>query len=321
MQTTSVSDYMLSYRAPEAALTTARAPRLWITGLSSLTVVLALIATLAGILTGFGQHHRTYLSLRGATVTLQGGGLYGYESLSGASQAIGQDLVTLFVATPLLVVATVLALRGSVRGLVLRAGVLMYFTYTYMLMAFGGAYNPLFLVYIALYSSSLFAFILSLLAIDPARLQARFSGRFARVPVGWALIGFASLLGLMWLGRIVPSLASGAVPPGLDSYSTLFVQAGDLGLLVPLFVLSGVLLLRRHPTGYLLAAVMLVKGATFGLALVAMIVAMDLLGAGFVVVEAAFFTTLAVVLTGFAVHCAACLPRMPERMDRPRIAS
>jgi hypothetical protein len=47
------------------------------------------------------------------------------------------------------------------------------------------------------------------------------------------------------------------------------VQAGDLGLVVPLAILSGALLLRRRPVGYLLASVLLVKGATFGLALVA----------------------------------------------------
>jgi hypothetical protein len=312
---------MLSYRARETELTTARVPRMWITGLSALTALLAVVATLSGILTGFGQHHRAFLSLHGQTITIQGGGLYGYESLAGASQAIGQDMVTLLAAIPLLLIATLLALRGSVRGLVLRAGALLYFTYTYMLMAFGGAYNPLFLVYVAVFSASLFALILSLLAIDPTRLRARFSGRFARRPVAWTMIGFASLLTLMWLGRIVPNLAAGTPPPGLESYSTLFVQAGDLGIVVPLAFLSGVLLLRRSPTGFLLAGVMLVKGATFGLALIGMIVAMAALGAEVVVFEAVFFTTLAIVLTGFAVHYIACLPRIPRQESRDQIAS
>ena len=95
--------------------------------------MLSLVATLAGILTGFGQHHHTFLTLRGETVTIQGGGLYGDESISMAAQAIGQDMVTLAVAIPLLVIATLLVRNGSVRGLVLRAGILLYFTYTYML--------------------------------------------------------------------------------------------------------------------------------------------------------------------------------------------
>jgi hypothetical protein len=294
---------------------------MWITGLSALIGALALVATLSGILTGFGQHHRTFLSLRGETITIQGGGLYGYESVSGASQAIGQDFVTLMIAIPLLVLATTLALRGSVRGLVLRAGALLYFTYTYLLMAFGGAYNPLFLVYVALFSASLFAFVLSVLAIDPGQLRARVSGRFARRPVAWTLIGFASLLTVLWLGRILPSLFGTAPPSGLESYSTLFVQAGDLGIVVPLCVLSGILLLRRSATGFMLTGVMLVKGATLGLALIGMMIAMKLLGVQVVAVEAVFFTILAVVVTGFAVHYIACLPRLPKPESRVQIAS
>jgi hypothetical protein len=321
MQSTTVRKYILSYRSRETGLARAVAPWAWITGLSAIVMLLSLAATLAGILTGFGQQHHTFVTLRGETVTMQGGGLYGNESLSGASQAIGQDFVTLAVAIPLLVIATVLARNGSVRGLVLRAGVLLYFTYTYMLLAFGGAYNQLFLVYVAVYSAGLFAFILSVLAIDPTRLRARLSGRFRRTLVGWTLVGFAVLLALMWLGRIVPALASGTPPPGLESYGTLFVQAGDLGILVPLTTLSGVLLLMRKPAGFLLAGVMVVKGATFGLALMGMIVAMAALGAGFVAGEAAFFTALAIALTACALHYIACLPRVPGPIGSEELAS
>lgn len=40
----------------------------------------------------------------------------------------------------------------------------------------------------------------------------------------------------------------------------------DLGLIVPLAILSGILLLRRSPWGYLLASVTPLKGVTLGLA-------------------------------------------------------
>jgi hypothetical protein len=177
----------------------------------------------------------------------------------------------------------------------LQAGALWYFAYTYLLMAFGGAYNPLFLVYVALYSASLCAFILSVLAFDIARLPMRFSPRFARRTIAWLLICFGALLTLLWLSRIVPALATVASPAGLESYSTLFVQAGNLGLVVPLAILSGALLLKRHPFGYLLASVMLVKGAAFGLALVAMIISMVVSGVAIALVEVVFFVTVAVV--------------------------
>jgi hypothetical protein len=288
------------------------AVRPWITGLSLLISALALVATVTGIVTASGAQHTTFLSLRGETVSVQGGGLYAYDSVSGAAQAIGQDWVTLLVGVPLLLIATYLASRGALRWKLLQAGVLWYFAYTYLLMAFGGAYNQLFLVYVVLYSASIFAFLLSLHAIDVGSLPGRFSPHFARHAIAWLVVGIGALLALLWLGRIVPALLTGAVPFGLESYSTLFVQAGDLGLVVPLAVVSGVLLLRRRPVGYLLASVVLVKGATLGLALMAMIFSLAAAGVAIATVEVAFFATVALVCCVGTLHLIRSVPGRPE---------
>lgn len=289
----------------------------WIGGLSILVCLLALVATTTGIVTAVGVQHRAFVSLRGEMVELQGGGLYAHESVSGAAQAIGQDIVTLLIAIPLLLAATYLASRGSLRGRLLQAGGLWYFTYTYLLMAFGAAYNQLFLDYVALYSVGLCAFILSLLAIDVKRLPARVSPHFARRAVAWLVIGFGGMLGLLWLGRLVPAIIAGTTPAGLESYSTLFVQAGDLGLVVPLAILTGGLLLRRHPVGYLLAGVLLVKGGTFGLALIAMMCAMATAGVAIAPVEVVFFTMLTLLCVAGTIHLFTCL----QGRDVPRRVS
>ena len=300
MSTTLKPEQRIVFSTPPHPITNAgpvglRISRRWITGLSLLISALALVATTVGIFTATGVVHSTFTSLRGESIAMQGGGLYAHESVSGAAQAIGQDYVTLLVGIPLLLIATYLAMRGSLRGKILQAGALWYFGYTYLLMAFGGAYNQLFLVYVALYSASVFAFVLSLLSIDVVDLPTQFAPRFARRAIAWLVIGFGALLALLWLGRIVPALVGGTVPPGLESYSTLFVQVGDLGLVVPLAILTGVLLLRQHPAGYLLAGVLLVKGATFGLALIAMMLSMAAAGVAIVPVEAAFFVTVALI--------------------------
>jgi hypothetical protein len=272
---------------------------------------LALLAAAAGVLTASGAQHTTFLSLHGETIWIQGGGLYAYESVSGAAQAIGQDWITLLVAVPLLLIATYLAWRGPLRWKLLQSGILWYFAYTYLLMAFGGAYNSLFLVYVALYSVSIFALLLSLHAIDVGSLPSTFSPHFARRTIAWLVIGIGALLALLWLGRIVPTLLTGAAPFGLESYSTLFVQAGDLGLVVPLAIVSGVLLLRRRPLGYLLASVVLVKGATLGLALVAMIFSQAAAGVAIAPVEVVFFATVALVCCAGTLHLIRSLPSRP----------
>jgi hypothetical protein len=261
-----------------------------------LIALLAAIATSTGILTAGGPH-RTFLSLRGESVPIQGGGLYSHESVSGAAQAIGQDWVTLVVAVPLLLLATYLAASGSFRSQLLRIGVLWYFAYTYLIMAFGAAYNQLFLVYVALYSASLFALVLSVLSIDVAGLPGHLQ-TLARRAIAWLMIGIGGALLLMWLGRIVPPMISGGTPFGLESYSTLFVQAADVGLAVPLAVVGGLLLLRRHPMGYLLAVAVLVKGTTLGLALIAMVIAMLAAGVHVAIPDIVF--SLAVTVLGAA---------------------
>jgi hypothetical protein len=288
--------------------------QVWISGFSVVIGVMAVAATVAGIFTANGAHHRTFISLRGETIMLQGGGLYANDSVSAAAQAIGQDVVTLFVAVPLLLVAAWLAGRGSLRGRLLQAGLLWYFGYTYLLMAFGAAYNPFFLLYVGLYSVSIGAFVLALRSIDARWLRAQFSPRFARRTVAWLVIGFGALLTLLWLGRIGPALAAGTPPAGLESYSTLFVQAGDLGLVVPLAVTAGVLLLRRGSIGYLLAGVLLVKGATLGLALLSMMVVMARAGVELVPVEAVFFAAVTLLCAAGVLHL---LRSLPAR-DAPR---
>ncbi len=274
----------------------------WITALSALVAGLGAVAAGVGVLTAWGHVHHSFVTLRGESVSIQGGGLYGHDPVSGAAQAIGQDFVTLLVAVPLLLVALRMVSSGSIRGQLMRAGALAYFAYTYILMAFGDTYNELFLVYVALFSASSFGFVLCVVSFDANRLQDHFSERFGRRRVGWALIGFGALLTLMWLGRIVPSLLAGKPPPGLDSYSTLFVQAGDLGIVIPTAILAGALLVRRQAFGYVLAPVMLVMASAFGLALMAMSASMILAGVEIPLVELFFFSALAVVFLVATVH-------------------
>jgi hypothetical protein len=50
------------------------------------------------------------------------------------------------------------------------------------------------------------------------------------------------------------------------------VQAFDLGFLVPLGLFTAVTVFRRLPVGYLLSAVVIVKGASIALGIVAMLV-------------------------------------------------
>jgi hypothetical protein len=92
-----------------------------------------------------------------------------------AAQAVGQDLITLVVALPALVISAMLALRGSRRAHLVWLGVLLYLVYTYLIYALAIQFNALFLVYVALLGCSLYALIGGLATTDFAGIKAHFS--------------------------------------------------------------------------------------------------------------------------------------------------
>lgn len=216
-------------------------------------------------------------SFRGEQVTINGHGLYFYDTVSTAAQMQANDLITLLVGLPLLAVSAWRAFAGSLRGRLLLAGTLGFFLYTYMSMSMLTAYNQLFLVYVALFALSLYAFILAMLSFDLADLPRHFSPRLPRGWIAGVLFAAGGFLLLAWLGRIGAPLMSGQTP-ALENTTTLVIQAMDLTLIAPLTILAGVLLLRRSAWGYLLASVAVLKSLTMALAVSTMGINMMLAG-------------------------------------------
>lgn len=242
-------------------------------------ILVPLIALLALFATGMGLFYQNpgqpfaFTNHRGEEVMINGQGLYFYDTVSSAAQQQGNDLITLVVGLPLLIFSTWLAFRGSLRGRLLLTGTLGFFLYTYMSMSMLTSYNQLFLIYVALFGLSLFAFILSMMSIEIEKLPQRFS---LTLPRGW-IAGLMFLVGgflsLAWLGRIIPPLMQNRTPI-LENTTTLVIQTLDLALIVPLTVSAGVLLLRKSPWGYMLTSIALLKGITLGLGVSAMAINM-----------------------------------------------
>ncbi len=253
-------------------------------------LLLSFAAALAGLLPGEGQPY-ALTNFRGEQVSIHARGLYYWDTAGSAAQMQANDLVTLALGVPLLAVSFWLTRRGSLRGRLLLTGTLGFILYTYITMCFGTAYNRFFLVYVALASLSLFAFILSMMSFDLKSLPGHFSERLPRGWIAGLLFFVAAFLSLAWLGRIAATFAPGAIP-ALENTTSMFIQAMDLGLIVPLCVLSGVLLLRRQAWGYLLASVGLTKFLTMGAAVSLMSLNMLRLGVPISMVEVVVFPAI-----------------------------
>ena len=179
----------------------------------------------------------------------------------------GQDLVTLLAAVAL-VWGAVRARAGSLAGHIVWLAVTLYVAYTY-LMYVVAPYNDVLLAYIAAIGLATYGLINRLVRLDADAVGAA----FAEVPrrgVAWFLLVMGALFATLWLVDIL-SAWPGGVPDSLFVYDIpSIVHVLDLAIVLPLLILTGVLLLRGHPVAPVLAAIVLVKTLTLGLALLSM---------------------------------------------------
>lgn len=198
-------------------------------------------------------------------------GVYQRNSATIIPALRGQDLVTL-LALPAFGAALVRVWRGSQRATLIWLGVLGYLFYTYAGAAVGYFFAEFTLLYIVLFSLTVFALAAAASGLDTQAIAAAFDPATPRRVVA----GFLALIGLflaaLWLGQIGAFLASGVLPAGVVAASggPYFVYAFDLGLILPLTAIGAVWIWQRRPWGYVLASYILAKATTMGLALLAM---------------------------------------------------
>jgi hypothetical protein len=227
--------------------------------------ILALFAAGIGLFSADGGSPFSFTTVRGEVVQIWGQGWYRYDTPIGALGFKAGDLITLFLAIPLLIVSFVLYRQGSLRGGLLLSGALAYFLYTYMSLGFGAAYNNLFLVYILIFSASLFGLSLALASFDLQTLPAHFAATLPRRGIGIFLVVSGIILSLIWLLlSILPALLRSKAPPEAYYYTTFMTGIVDIAIVAPALLIAGVLILRRAPLGYLLASTMLVFTCILG---------------------------------------------------------
>jgi hypothetical protein len=261
-QQRSLTQVGISATTTRTATPETRAPSLATTRvlvwLSSLIALLALVAAGAGLFWQGGTGPATFTSIHGETVELYAKGLYRYDSIFKAGANQGADLVTIIIAIPLLVITARMYQRGSMRGHLLLTGTLVWFLYAYASQALATTYNEFFLVYVVLFSASLFAFVLAFSSIDLPMLATRFSARLPRRSVGIFMIVSGLVPFVVWLAPLLSAMLRGESPELLDHSTTMVTEVLDLGIIVPAALISGLLILRRAPLGYLLAFSLLI---------------------------------------------------------------
>ena len=175
----------------------------------------------------------------------------------------GNDLVTLALAVPLLVLGLALDLRGSTRGRLLWLGALGYGVYNDAFYLFGAALNAFFPLYVAALTVAVAALVLALSGTDVEKVRWRFSPGTPVRLVGGYMMAVAVVLTGVWLALWALHVFAGRPLPGGDPEAFRIVAALDLAVMVPALGVGGALLWRRRPWGYVLAALAGVQSSLY----------------------------------------------------------
>lgn len=222
--------------------------------ISTLIIVIAVtssIASLMGIFSDGGNGQFEYESIRGQKILIYGKGLYQHMSADVAIQGIAQDYVTLFAGIPLLIFSLISARKNSLRGLMLLCGTTVYFFVTYLFYMTMGMYNKMFLIYSMNIGLTFFAILLLMNSFNPAEFKSNINSEKTFKYAGIFMVVNSIMVSLLWLGVVVPPLLDGSIiPPQVQHYTTLIVQGFDLGLLLPIGFVVGLLAIKKNPRGY-----------------------------------------------------------------------
>jgi len=218
-----------------------------------------------------------FIALLMAAVSIAGlvdwGRVYPGASLELLPLFVGQDALNLVVGLTILLGALWLARRGSLVGLLLWPGALFYVLYDYGYYVLGAPFTVFFLPYIALMTLSAYTMIAVVAGIDAQAVRVEIERRIPARLIGGFLAGIALLFTALWAGMTVTALANGTELATVPRVVTIL----DLTIQLPALFVGGVLLMRRHPLGYVVAAGLLLQAAAYLIGLSALAVLQELL--------------------------------------------
>jgi hypothetical protein len=235
-----------------------------ISNLSILIILLAIITSSLGLFWQDNGESFFVENVNGDKVKIFGNGLYAHESYFKAPINKGTDAVILFIIVPLFIITLYLYNKDILRIKLLHLGLLSCLLYYSASLAFGAACNRLFVVYILLFSASLFTFIIGIHRLEQKKIQ---DSILSTIPHK-SMVVFLVIVGLsvfVWLIEIIGSIKTGN-PPGVIGINTTeptFVF--DIGIIAPLAFYSARMVYERKPIGYLIAILLLTLNSMIGL--------------------------------------------------------
>lgn len=233
-----------------------------------LIIVLGILTSAIGLLYTTGGEAFNFVNQYGDTVKIYGDGLYAGDSYFKATLSRGTDFTIICIAIPLLIIALIQDMKKkTLKNRLFLMSVISVFTYYSACIAFGLTYNMLHLVYIALFSASLFGLIIAIGSLDPKQIEERMGDTlpYKGIYIFLALTGVALIAA--WLPDIIHSLVSSRPLELIEVYTTEITYVLDMGVIGPVALICLFQLKQRNGMGYILLGMLLTICTIIGIML------------------------------------------------------
>lgn len=220
--------------------------------LAPITIVLLLITSVAGVFSLNFTSSYEFVNQYGHIVPMYGYGIYAHDTYFQAPISIGTDFCILFVEIPIFIYAYIKHLKRNDEASKLRLISLYAAAFYYAAsLVFGLTYNRLFLIYVALFSCSLFGLFTQICGIKLKKTGI--------VTTGLTLFLILSGIALIaaWLPDVIPSALEGGTLSLIGVYTTNITYVLDMGIISPMCFVTLYLMKKKNPIGTLLAAILL----------------------------------------------------------------
>jgi len=190
---------------------------------------------------------------------ISGGTIYQhYLSDNLIPEALGLDIATI-LCIPMLYWGHSLLGRGQQKGWVVFLAAFVYIFYAYSIYAFGGIYNALFPVYVALVCLSFYGAITGFLSLDIKEFKARVAKSYPRNGAIAFLLVSAVVLYSAWLYRTYEAHIQQSVAEGT------ITMVLDMAILLPAFLVAAWWLWKKRDWGYAMGSILLLMSLILGL--------------------------------------------------------
>lgn len=233
--------------------------------LALVLAVLLVIITGAGLLSFRLGYDFLTVNQYGDSIKMFGYGIYAHDSFFKAPIFIGSDATMLFIGVPLLIWSMLNDVKHATNKskliLVSVVGIVLYYATS---IAFGITYNLLCLVYIGLFSISLFTLIMLIRSLDLKTLRSN-AQPIKGLRVFLIITGIA--LFAIWLMDIIPAWFSGESLVLIETYTTEITYVLDMGLISPMIFIALHLIKKQDGLGDVIIALTLSLCVIMGLML------------------------------------------------------